>query len=259
MARVVDLKQPGAEAVPIGQPKLQLVRWASDTTSAVLVKGCNSSSDATSLAAASSGGIGASGGGGGGTPPYRDVESGGGQKAAGPLPRAAALVRTRVEPKTFFAAERTFVSWLNIAVLVMFTSLSLMATNGPGFGGGRQNGIPQLPDAATTSGAAAAAAAVATGAPSLAPPGTNAAGLVIFDPCPPGSMCHSSQIAGLTMAPVALLFMLYALYMYRKRSAQILRREAVRYDDQRGPLVLTAMLVVVLMVSYVLAMRAAMR
>ncbi len=67
------------------------------------------------------------------------------------------------------------------------------------------------------------------------------------------------QIAGLTMAPVALLFMLYALYMYRKRSAQILRREAVRYDDQRGPLVLTAMLVVVLMVSYALAMRAAMR
>ncbi len=91
------------------QPKLQLVRWASDATSAVLVKGFNSSSDAASLAAASSGGIGAGGGGmgggggGGGPPPYRDVESGGGQKAAGPLPRAAALVRTRVEPKTFFA------------------------------------------------------------------------------------------------------------------------------------------------------------
>lgn len=108
----------------------------------------------------------------------------------------------RVHSRTA-AAERTFVSWLNIAVLVMFTSLSLMATNGPGFGGGRQNGIPQLPDAATTSGAAAAAAAVATGAPSLAPPGTNAAGLVIFDPCPPGSMCHSSQV-GAWLAPLSI-------------------------------------------------------
>ncbi len=85
-------------------------------------------------------------------------------------------------------------SWLNIAVLVMFTSLSLMATNGPGFGGGRQNGIPQLPDATTAGGAAAAAAAAATGAPSLAPPGVTTAGLVVFDPCPPGSMCHSSQV-----------------------------------------------------------------
>ena len=42
------------------------------------------------------------------------------------LPRAQALVRTRIEPKTFFANERTFLQWLNIAVLVMLTSLSLL-------------------------------------------------------------------------------------------------------------------------------------
>ena len=66
-----------------------------------------------------------------------------------------------------------------------------------------------------------------------------------------------AQIAGLAMAPVALAFMLYALYMYRKRSAQILRRETVRFDDQRGPVVLTCMLITVLIVAYVLTLRAA--
>ena len=34
------------------------------------------------------------------------------------LPSAPPLVRSRVEPKTFFAAERTFLAWMNIAVLV---------------------------------------------------------------------------------------------------------------------------------------------
>eukprot|EP00798_Chlamydomonas_sp_ICE-L_P011226 gene11226-18855_t len=43
------------------------------------------------------------------------------------LPSSMALVRSRVEPKTFFASERTFLAWINIAVLVMFTSLSLMS------------------------------------------------------------------------------------------------------------------------------------
>ena len=37
-----------------------------------------------------------------------------------------AIVRTRIEPKTFFANERTFLQWLNISVLVMFLALSLL-------------------------------------------------------------------------------------------------------------------------------------
>ena len=36
------------------------------------------------------------------------------------LCRAKAIVRTRVEPKTFFANERTFLQWLQISVLIMF-------------------------------------------------------------------------------------------------------------------------------------------
>ena len=41
-----------------------------------------------------------------------------------PPPRA--MVRTRVEPKTFFANERTFLQWLQISVLVMFLAMSLL-------------------------------------------------------------------------------------------------------------------------------------
>ena len=40
--------------------------------------------------------------------------------------RAKGLVRTRVEPKVFFANERTFLQWLQISVLLMFTGLSLL-------------------------------------------------------------------------------------------------------------------------------------
>jgi len=46
--------------------------------------------------------------------------------------------------------------------------------------------------------------------------------------------------------------MAYALFMYKKRTIQILRRETVRYDDQRGPVVLVVMAVMV--ISYVLAL-----
>jgi hypothetical protein len=53
---------------------------------------------------------------------------------------------------------------------------------------------------------------------------------------------------------VALMFMAYSLYMYRKRSNQIMRRESSRYDDQRGPVLLTALLLLVMMVSFVLTL-----
>lgn len=43
--------------------------------------------------------------------------------------RAKAIVRTRVEPKTFFANERTFLQWLQISVLIMFMGLSLLGTS----------------------------------------------------------------------------------------------------------------------------------
>ncbi len=61
----------------------------------------------------------------------------------------------------------------------------------------------------------------------------------------------------MAMAPVALAFMLYALWMYRRRSAQMLQRQAVRYDDQWGPVLLTVTLIAVLVTAYVLAIKVA--
>ena len=66
--------------------------------------------------------------------------------------------------------------------------------------------------------------------------------------------CIASKISGSLIAPVALLFMAYALYMYKKRTNQIMRRETVRYDDQNGPVVLVVILLVVMLISYVMAM-----
>lgn len=50
--------------------------------------------------------------------------------------------------------------------------------------------------------------------------------------------------------------MVYALWQYRVRTAQILRKDSVRYDDQNGPVVLTALLVLVVVVAYVFAVHA---
>ncbi|KXZ43930.1 hypothetical protein GPECTOR_77g27 [Gonium pectorale] len=185
------------------------------------------------------------GGGDGGRP---DVELGSASSSS--LPRAASLVRTRVEPKTFFAAERTFLSWLNIAVLVMFTSLSLMADRLAMFGGHQSVAALPLPDG-TTPGVAAVGTPVGAGGGGAGGGGGGGRAALCS-----GGVCHSSQIAGMIMAPVSLAFMFYALYMYRKRSAQILRRESVRFDDQRGPVLLTCMLMVVLVVAYVLTVKA---
>ncbi len=60
------------------------------------------------------------------------------------------------------------------------------------------------------------------------------------------------QIAGAMITPMSVLFMIYSLYMYKMRSIQIMRRETVRYDDQRGPVVLTLLLIACVIVSLTL-------
>ena len=55
--------------------------------------------------------------------------SGSDKEGDGPPTRAKTLVRKRVDPKTLFANERTMLQWLNMAVLLVFTSLALLATS----------------------------------------------------------------------------------------------------------------------------------
>ena len=129
--------------------------------------------------------------------------------------RSSSLVRTRVEPKTFFANERTFLQWINISVLVMFLALSLLSGS------------------------------------SLAP----GLGSSITTSCnTDDSKCLAGKMSGAIIAPVALAFMGYALFMYKKRTIQILRRETVRYDDQRGPVILVVILLLTMTIAYILTM-----
>lgn len=131
--------------------------------------------------------------------------------------RAPALVRTRIEPKTFFANERTFLSWLTVAVMVMFLGLSLLDSTNTGSGLGLFN----------------------RGSSHNCEDG--------------GFRCNAGRISGALIAPMALVLMIYALLIYRKRSIQILRRETVRYDDPYGPVILTILLVIVLFLAYIIS------
>lgn len=102
-------------------------------------------------------------------------------------------VPQKIDPKTFFANERTFLKWLSISVMIGLMSLTLLNFSDN-----------------TTDGA---------------------------------------ELAGLVLLPVSLIFMVYALVIFRSRASKIYMREPMRYDDTRGP----TMLVVVLGVAITLA------
>lgn len=62
------------------------------------------------------------------------------------------------------------------------------------------------------------------------------------------------QISGAIIAPVSVLFMMYAIYLYHKRTKQLLMRSTLRYDDARGPWLLTILLILVTLLVIVLAL-----
>ncbi|KAK9808768.1 hypothetical protein WJX72_003237 [[Myrmecia] bisecta] len=127
------------------------------------------------------------------------------------LQKRRGVRRTRVEPKTFFANERTFLAWVQISVLIMFMALSLLSGS--------------------------------TVSSNLGPSGST------------DSSSSGCGYAGMVVAPVAVLFMIYALWMYKMRTAQILRRTAARYDDQRGPVFLVLLLIGATLCAFIIAAR----
>ncbi|KAF8068248.1 yippee-like protein [Scenedesmus sp. PABB004] len=131
--------------------------------------------------------------------------------------RPRGLVRTRIEPKTFFANERTFLAWLQIAVLVMMTGLGLLSGS-------------SLALAGAAGGAAAAR-------------------------CADSLLCSAARTSGAIITAVAVLLMAYALHVFRWRTAAILARSTRRYDEQRGPALLTLLLAAVTLVSLALALQ----
>ena len=113
----------------------------------------------------------------------------------------------RVEPKTFFANERTLIAWLQVAVLVLLLATSLLDGSLVGSGGAKKKG---------------------GGAPA-----TRCASPV----------CHAITISGAVIAPAAVLLIVYAFFVFRTRARALRdpRRAAARFDAVGGPAALVAL------------------
>lgn len=125
----------------------------------------------------------------------------------------------RVNPKIFFAAERTFLAWISVSVLIMVLGMSLLGNNS-GTVGGAGVGMP-------SSGG--------TGDSSLS--------------CADSRLCMANKIAGAIITPISILFMIYALYVYRWRSVALAARDVVA-SDMLGPVLLTVLLVGAVLTAY---------
>ena len=136
-------------------------------------------------------------------------------------------VPVKVEPKTFFANERTMLQWLSMSILILFMSLALLSLDGGGYRG--------------TADPVIGAASSSLGTPVGTPVGTPRAAV-------------ASGVCGAILAPVAVAFMAYSLWMYLWRARRIARREpSARYDDRWGPVVLVVMLMGISCAAVVLA------
>ena len=153
------------------------------------------------------GAVGGGGGGGGGgwvrnlfrwgrNSGYDEIPS----QPAGLLRHRAALPRkvpVKVEPKVFFANERTYLSWLHMSVILASISV-----------------------------------AIVTMAEKESSAGTTA------------------KYYGLALMPVAIAFAVYAMHMYLRRTAMLMRREPGPFDDRIGPMVLGALLVLAIVTNF---------
>lgn len=102
----------------------------------------------------------------------------------------------KVEPKLNFANERTFMSWLGMAVSLSAISMGVLA-----YASGNSDG--------------------------------------------------RAEVFALMMLPVSLLFIVYAVTTFLWRSVKIRVREAERWDDPYGPVLLTLVLIIALTVQFI--------
>jgi len=105
-------------------------------------------------------------------------------------------VPIKVEPKVFFANERTFLAWLHTAITLAGISMAIIA-------------FADEEDEES-----------------------------------------NSKIYGLTILPVAISFIVYALFQYTKRAAMIKRKDPGPYEDLIGPVVLSLMLMLCIFMNF---------
>ena len=108
-------------------------------------------------------------------------------------------VPVKVEPKVFFANERTFLAWLHTSVTLASIAIAIIAFS------------------AST---------------------------------PTSSTSITGQVYGLTLLPVSIAFIIYALRQYTSRAGMIRRREPGPYEDTVGPVVLGGALCVSIVANF---------
>jgi len=114
----------------------------------------------------------------------------GGQGSSAAKPRK---VPVKVEPKVFFANERTFLAWLHMSVTLASISVAIVAF---------------------------------------------------------AEANRWSQLYGLMLMPCSIAFCAYSLWMYTKRAAMIRRKDPGPYEDLFGPIVLSSMLALSIIVNF---------
>ncbi|RHW71433.1 vacuolar transporter chaperone [Trypanosoma brucei equiperdum] len=117
---------------------------------------------------------------------YEDLRGPGGRNTSGSVSDKRICVPQKIDPKTFFANERTFLKWMSISVMIGMMSLTLL-----NFGDTSSN---------------------------------------------------ASELAGLVLLPVSILFMIHSLFVFKDRANKIYMREPMRYDDTKGPTILVLVL-----------------
>lgn len=99
----------------------------------------------------------------------------------------------KVEPKVFLANERTFIKWLQMAVVLSSFSIGILAF---------------------------------------------------------ANKTSSSQYFAIALLPMSLLFIVHALRTFLWRSKLIRNRDATRWDDPVGPVLLTSLIIIALVVHF---------
>jgi uncharacterized membrane protein YidH (DUF202 family) len=107
-------------------------------------------------------------------------------------------VPIKVEPKVFFANERTFLAWLHTSVTLASIAIAIIA----------------------------------------------------FSANSGSDSSFAGQVYGLTLLPVSILFIVYALRQYTRRAGMIRRREPGPYEDVVGPVVLGSALCVSIVANF---------
>ncbi|KAI8901428.1 VTC domain-containing protein [Globomyces pollinis-pini] len=125
----------------------------------------------------------------------KKVKTHGGRNAGIPstMNNKKIVIPVRVEPKVFFANERTFLSWLHFCIVL----------------GGLALGLLNFGDTV-------------------------------------------GQISGLVFTVVAMMFMIYALFLYQWRAEKIRNRDPGPYDDRVGPTILVISLFFAIVANFYL-------